>query len=118
MIVAADRWPRSRSQAIDEVLAVAQETGANPAQVSMAWLRERGQRSAATIIPIVGPRTLAQLDDYLAALDVTLTDEQYTRLDDVSAVELGVPHWINAAIRPNLLGGDASRFISPTTPLA
>lgn len=107
-----------RTAVIDEVLAVAAETGASAAQVSMAWLRARGERSAATIVPIVGPRTLAQLDDYLAALEVTLTDQQFTRLDEVSAVELGVPHWINAQIRPHLLGGDPSRFIDPVTPVA
>jgi aryl-alcohol dehydrogenase-like predicted oxidoreductase len=107
-----------RTAVLDAVLAVAEETGASAAQVSMAWLRARGARSAATIIPIVGPRTLAQLDDYLGALDVTLTDEQYARLDTVSAVELGVPHGINGLIRENLLGGDASRFIGPLTPIA
>jgi len=107
-----------RTAVIDAVLAVAEETGAGAAQVSMAWLRERGARSAATIVPIVGPRTLAQLDDYLAALDVTLTDEQYARLDEVSAVDLGVPHWINGQIRENLLGGDASRFDGPRVPIA
>ncbi|WP_328491651.1 aldo/keto reductase [Streptomyces sp. NBC_00414] len=107
-----------RTAVIDAVLAVAEETGANAAQVSMAWLRERGTRSAATLIPIVGPRTLAQLDDYLGALDVTLTDEQYTRLDQVSAVEPGVPHGINNMIRESLLGGDASRFTGPLTPIA
>ncbi|MFD3582566.1 aldo/keto reductase [Streptomyces sp. NPDC058683] len=106
-----------RTAVIDTVLAVAEETGANAAQVSMAWLRERGERSSATLIPIVGPRTLAQLDDYLGALEVTLTDEQYTRLDKVSAVELGAPHGINATIRERLLGGDASRFIGPVTPV-
>lgn len=107
-----------KTAVVDAVLAVAAETGASAAQVSMAWLRGRGDRSAATIIPIVGPRTLAQLDEYLGALDVTLTDEQYTRLDQVSAVELGVPHWINSMIRDNVLGGDASRFVGPVTPIA
>lgn len=107
-----------RTAVIDAVLAVAQETGANAAQVSMAWVRERGERSAATLIPIVGPRTLAQLDDYLGALEVTLTEEQYARLDAVSAVDLGVPHVVNASIRDNLLGGDAHRFVGPLTPVA
>jgi aryl-alcohol dehydrogenase-like predicted oxidoreductase len=107
-----------KTAVMDEVLKIADETGAKAAQVSMAWLRERGERSAATIIPIVGPRTLAQLDDYLGALDVTLTDEQYTRLDEVSAVDLGMPHWINGLIQENVLGGDASRFINPVTPVA
>ncbi|MFE7036357.1 aldo/keto reductase [Streptomyces sp. NPDC057621] len=109
---------RQRTAVIDAVLAVAEETGASAAQVSMAWLRERGTRSAATLVPIVGPRTLTQLDDYLGALEVTLTDEQYTRLGEVSAVEPGVPHGINGMIRENLLGGDASRFTGPLTPIA
>jgi aryl-alcohol dehydrogenase-like predicted oxidoreductase len=107
-----------KTAVIDEVLLIAEETGASAAQVSMAWLRERGERSAATIIPIVGPRTLKQLDDYLGSLEVRLTAEQYSRLDEVSAVELGVPHWINGMIRENLLGGDASRFVGPRTPIA
>ncbi|MFE9816104.1 hypothetical protein [Streptomyces sp. NBC_00236] len=55
-------------------------------------MRERAARSAATLVPIVGPRNLSQLDSYLGALDVQLTDEQYTRLTDVSAVPLGAPH--------------------------
>ncbi|MGW2091210.1 aldo/keto reductase [Promicromonospora sukumoe] len=107
-----------RTAIIDAVLAVAAETGASAAQVSMAWLRERGERSAATLVPIVGPRTLAQLDDYLDALQVTLTDEQYARLDQVSAVEPGVPSGVNATIREGLLGGDLTRFISPAVPVA
>jgi len=107
-----------KTAVIDEVLTIADEIGTNAAQVSMAWLRGRGERSAATIVPIVGPRTLAQLDDYLGSLDVDLTDDQYDRLDKVSAVELGVPHGINSLIRPNLLGGDPSRFVEPVTPIA
>ncbi|MFE7508593.1 aldo/keto reductase [Promicromonospora sp. NPDC057488] len=107
-----------RTAVIDTVLAVAEETGVSTAQVSMAWLRQRGERSAATLVPIVGPRTLAQLDDYLDALTVTLTDEQYARLDAVSAVEPGVPSTINASIRESLLGGDLARFISPAVPVA
>lgn len=103
---------------IDAVLAVAEETGASAAQVSMAWLRERGDRSAATLMPIIGPRTLPQLEDYLGALEVSLTDDQYTRLDQVSATQLGVPHGINGLIRENLLGGDASRFVGPAIPIA
>ncbi|GIF26795.1 aryl-alcohol dehydrogenase-like predicted oxidoreductase [Actinoplanes tereljensis] len=106
-----------RTAVLDTVLAVAKESDASAAQVSMAWLRERGERSSATLVPIVGPRTLAQLDDYLGALDVTLTDDQYRRLDEVSAVEPGVPHGINAMIRPSLLGGDVSRFITPLIPI-
>jgi len=50
--------------------------------------------------------TLAQLDDYLAALDVTLTREQADRLDAVSAPTLGVPHGVAAEVRERFVGSD------------
>src|SRR6195952_630414 len=62
---------------IDAVLEIATETGASAAQVSMAWLRERGNQSSTAIVPIIGPRSMVQLEDYLVALDVILTREQY-----------------------------------------
>jgi len=37
-------------------------------------------------------RKLSQLQDNLASLDFTLTDEQLQRLDAASAIELGFPH--------------------------
>ena len=107
-----------RTAVIDAVLEVAAETGASAAQVSMAWIRERGHRSSTALVPIIGPRTMSQLEDYLAALDLVLTDEQYTRLDEVSAPALGVPHEINAMTRGTLLGGEPSNFTIPQTPVA
>ena len=44
------------------------------------------------VIPIVGARTRAHLEDNLGCLDVTLTDEQVERLDETSGIELGFPH--------------------------
>ena len=43
-------------------------------------------------MPMLGARTLAQLEDNLGALEFTLTPEQRTRLDEVSRLELGFPH--------------------------
>ncbi|HKE16962.1 MAG TPA: aldo/keto reductase, partial [Kofleriaceae bacterium] len=42
--------------------------------------------------PILGARTLAQLEDNMGALDVRLSDEQRARLDQASRIELGFPH--------------------------
>ena len=39
-----------------------------------------------------GPRTPVQLEDNLGCLEFTLTEEQKTRLDDASKIELGFPH--------------------------
>ncbi len=41
--------------------------------------------------PIIGVRTLEQLQDCLAAVDVTLTPAHLQRLDKVSAIDLGFP---------------------------
>ena len=103
---------------IDSVLDIAAETGASAAQISMAWLRERSNRSSTAVIPIIGPRTMAQLEDYLGALDVVLTAEQYTRLDEVSMPALGVSPEINSMTRNAMLDGEPERFILPVTPVA
>jgi aryl-alcohol dehydrogenase-like predicted oxidoreductase len=55
------------------------ELGASPAAVGLAWLLHND----AVTGPIVGPRTLPQLDASLAALDVTLTPASLERLDQI-----------------------------------
>ncbi|SFG44797.1 Predicted oxidoreductase [Halopelagius inordinatus] len=62
--------------ALDAVEAVAEEVGATPGQVSLAWLMHHGQVTA----PIVGARTVEQLDENLAAADISLTADQFDRL--------------------------------------
>jgi aryl-alcohol dehydrogenase-like predicted oxidoreductase len=100
------------------VLAIAEETGAAAAEVSVAWMRDRAARVPTAFVPIIGPRTMPQLDNYLAALDVVLSGEQLARLDEVSAVPLGVPHEICAAALGAVLGGDTDRVIQPVTAVA
>ena len=93
---------------LDTVLDVADECGVNAAQISMAWLRARAARSATAMIPIIGPRTTAQLGEYLATLRLTLTKQQYDRLEQASAAPLGTPHEPVAAALPSIFGGDIS----------
>ncbi|MGZ0198743.1 aldo/keto reductase [Streptomyces sp. RM1] len=66
---------------IDEVVRIAGETGATPAQVALSWIADRPGVTA----PIFGARTLEQLHDSIAAADLTLDDEATTALDKVSA---------------------------------
>lgn len=80
-----------KTAVVDELLSVASETGLPPAQVAMAWLRERAARSTTPTVPIIGPRNLDQLDGYLAALDVSLAPEHHDRLTTVSDIALGSP---------------------------
>ncbi len=107
-----------KTAVVDTVLAIAEETGATPAQVSVAWLRERTAQASTSFVPIIGPRNLTQLDDYLGALDVQLAPEQFGRLSDVSAIPLGVPHEASARARNAVQGGDASLVTQPALPVA
>lgn len=72
----------------DVVKAVAQEMGRTSAQVALAWTL----LDPAVTAPLIGARTLAQLEDNLGGLDVVFSDDQRARLDAVSAIDLGFPH--------------------------
>jgi aryl-alcohol dehydrogenase-like predicted oxidoreductase len=86
-----ERLLTDRNLAIaDTVNEVAAERGASSAQVAIAWVRAQQQR--AVIIPIVGARSRAHIEDSLGAVDVELSDEELERLDEVSRIELGFPH--------------------------
>ena len=79
----------ARKEAIArEVVAVARECGHSPAQVALAWLRQR----ATPVIPIIGARKLAQVKDNLACVDIRLEPAFLQRLDAVSRIEMGFPH--------------------------
>ncbi|MGW2818846.1 aldo/keto reductase [Streptomyces sp. NPDC001415] len=67
---------------------IATELGRTPAQVGLAWTLQNPGVTA----PIVGARTLAQLEDNLGALEVDFTSSQLARLDEASAIGLGFPH--------------------------
>lgn len=71
---------------IDVVEALAQEKDCTPAQVALAWvIRQPGVTS-----PIVGPRTMAHLEDNLGAVAVDITDADRARLDEASAPEQSI----------------------------
>jgi aryl-alcohol dehydrogenase-like predicted oxidoreductase len=60
----------------DELDSVADAVDASPAQVALAWLMHRDGVTA----PIVGARTVEQLEENLGAADIDLTQEQVDRL--------------------------------------
>lgn len=59
--------------------ALCQELGESPANVALAWLLHNPVVTA----PIIGPRTLSQLDEALTVLDVSLSAETLKRLDEI-----------------------------------
>ncbi|MFP4628198.1 MAG: aldo/keto reductase [Halobacteriales archaeon] len=65
----------------DVLDAVAAEVGATPAQTALAWLLHRDGVTA----PIVGARTVAQLEENLQAATIDLADDQVERLNEAKA---------------------------------
>lgn len=82
--------PERTERTIDEIAKIAEETGKSRTQICVNWVRQQQQR--AQIIPILGARSAAQLEDNIAALEWELDADQLKRLDEVSAIELGFPH--------------------------
>jgi aryl-alcohol dehydrogenase-like predicted oxidoreductase len=65
---------------LDVVERLAQQKECTPAQFALAWcMNQPGVTS-----PIIGPRTLEQLQDNLGVLDITITDEDRTQIDAVA----------------------------------
>jgi aryl-alcohol dehydrogenase-like predicted oxidoreductase len=85
-------------QVIDAVAAVAAELGTTSAAVALAWLRAR----EGTVVPILGARRMAHLEDNLAGLDVVLESEQVRTLDHVSAPALNYPAPMHGELRRSL----------------
>jgi aryl-alcohol dehydrogenase-like predicted oxidoreductase len=71
-----------------EVMAVADEIGATPSQIALAWLKQR----PGLIIPLIGARTVEQLKENLGCLNVRLDEQQMERLNKVSIIDPGFPH--------------------------
>jgi aryl-alcohol dehydrogenase-like predicted oxidoreductase len=77
---------------VREVMAVAREVDHTPAQVALAWLRQRPE----PVIPIIGARKWTQVKDNLACVAVHLDPAHIERLNAASRIEMGFPHDIFA----------------------
>ncbi|NJC72851.1 aldo/keto reductase [Planosporangium thailandense] len=66
-------------EAIEAYEKLAAELGHDPADVALAWLLSRPGVTA----PIVGPRTIEQLDSSLRALELKLDGQALARLDEL-----------------------------------
>ncbi|HXT87781.1 MAG TPA: aldo/keto reductase [Trebonia sp.] len=68
-----------RLDAVEQVIPVAEKAGLPMTHLAMAFaIAHPGVTSA-----LIGPRTMEQLDDLLASVDVTLTDEILDQLDEI-----------------------------------
>ena len=80
----------------------AADLGCTPSQLALAW---NGAQPGVTA-PIIGPRTMDQLNDNLAAADVGLTAEDQERIDQIAPPKSVTLPYYDAALatdtRPNL----------------
>jgi len=59
---------------------LAQEHGATPSQLALAWLLKRSP----VMLPIPGTSSIDHLEDNIGAADIELTDEQFAALDQIA----------------------------------
>jgi 1-deoxyxylulose-5-phosphate synthase len=74
---ADELYDESDLDVVDAVREVAEERGLSPAQIALAWLLGRQGVTA----PIVGATKLEHLEDAVAAVDVTLSEDEIARLE-------------------------------------
>ncbi|WP_454731661.1 MULTISPECIES: aldo/keto reductase [Cupriavidus] len=102
-----------RTAILDTLIAVAQEAGVTPGEIAIAWVAAKGS------LPIIGPRTLAHLENNLAAAKVALSPAQIARLDAVSAIPAVFPYSVinDPGTRQGFAGGKSDRFDFPAGPV-
>lgn len=67
---------------------VAGEVGCTPSQVAIAWILKQ----PGVMVPLLGARTVDQLQDNLRGLIIDLDEDHLNRLDEATRVDLGFPH--------------------------
>jgi aryl-alcohol dehydrogenase-like predicted oxidoreductase len=74
---------------LDVMAPIAKAHGCSPARVSLAWLLAKPVVTSV----IIGAKRLDQLQDNLAAVELTLTQDELRQLDEVSALPPEYPGW-------------------------
>jgi aryl-alcohol dehydrogenase-like predicted oxidoreductase len=67
---------------LDEVVALAQQKGVTPSQLALAWVVAQGD----DVVPIPGTRRIANLEENVAALEVTFTAVDLADLERLAPV--------------------------------
>jgi len=73
---------------VDTVKAIAVESNKTAAQVAIRWLLQKPSVTA----PIIGAKSLDQLNANMGAVGWSLTDDQMKKLDEVSSIPLPYPY--------------------------
>ncbi len=79
---------------VDALIAIAREKDSTPARVALAWLAQKPGVTST----IIGARRVDQLEDNLAAADLSLSAAQVQKLDELSAPSLPFPASMEAVL--------------------
>lgn len=91
----------STFQIMDALASVAAEAGASMAETALAWVLAK----PGVVSPILGARTIPQLEANLKALALSLSPAQMARLDGASAPAPVFPHGFLANTKATMQGG-------------
>src|ERR1700723_3296184 len=75
---------------LDAIAPIAKVHGCSAARISLAWVLSKPFVTSV----IIGAKRLDQLQDNVAAVDITLTEEEVRQLDEVSALPPEYPGWM------------------------
>jgi aryl-alcohol dehydrogenase-like predicted oxidoreductase len=84
-------------QVLDVLTVLASEKGRTATQVALAWVAQQPGITS----QIIGPRTLAQLEEQLGAMDVTITEDDRARLDAVTPPGRAIVPYYEADFGPH-----------------
>lgn len=85
---------------IDVMRPIAEAHGCSPARIALAWLLSKPVVTSV----LVGAKRLSQLEDNIAAVDITLTADEIGKLDEVSQLPPEYPGWMLATQGADRLG--------------
>ena len=80
---------QANQQIADTVREVAEAKGVAPAQLALAWVYAQESRLGVPVVPIPGTKRIKWLEQNIAALDITLTEDELAVLDPLSAQVAG-----------------------------
>ncbi len=94
---------------VDALVEIGESRDVSAAQVALAWLL--GRPGVATLV--IGARTTEQLADNLEAANLTLSDDERARLDELTVPPLIYPHWHQAGGAADRLGAAELTLLGP-----
>lgn len=93
----ANRDNERALESVEKYLSFCAERSVSPPQFALAWCMAQ----AGITSPIIGPRTMEQLDNYLSAMDISVTEDASRHLDTIFEPGSHVSNYYSADFGPN-----------------